>query len=273
MEVLWDINPLFIIGLLGAGAIAGVLAGLMGVGGGIVIVPALFGMLSVLQYPESIIMHVAVGTSLLTIIPTALSSMYAHNKKEGVDWELFKAWLPAMGLAALLGGIFARYVDGSVLTWLFACVALYAAYSMLNPHKQVLYPHLPSSMPVQYSMAASIGFLSSWMGIGGGSLSVPLLSLCNYPVHRAVGTSSSFGLVIALPATLGFMWAGAGVEGRPALSIGYVNILSGLVIVSMSILFAPIGAGLAHRLNARRLKQIFALFLIVMALRMIVSQM
>lgn len=262
---------LLALGLVFTGAVAGVLAGLLGVGGGIVIVPVLVIMFDILNISDSIAMHLAVATSLATIIPTSFSSARAHRKKGNVDTDLIKAWAPVIFIGAAIGGVLSKFLDSSFLTMVFGFVALAVAINMVLPKKIVLGETLPQGIIGRGAMPSSIGLFSSLMGIGGGTLSVPALTAFSFPVHRAVGTAAAFGLVIAIPAVLGFIWAGLGTEGRPPLSLGYVNIPAAILIFSVSFFTAPLGSKLAHSLNPQRLRLAFALFLFLSAARMLWS--
>lgn len=257
------------IGLLATGAVAGVLAGLLGVGGGIVIVPVLFYLFEFLEIPKSISMHLAVATSLATIIPTSISSARSHHKKGALDIALLKFWAPFIFIGAGLGGFLSRYINSNELTLLFGIIALIVSINMALPKKITLTSGLPKSKILNASIGAIIGFLSSLMGIGGGTLSVPTLTLFSYPVHKAVGTASAFGIVIAVPAVIGFIGAGLGIENRPPFSLGYVNLVAMALIFSMTIFTAPIGAKIAHKINAKSLKLAFAIFLFITAIRML----
>jgi len=246
------------IGLLLTGAIAGVLAGLLGVGGGIVIVPVLYLLFDGLNLPEATSMHLAVGTSLATIIPTSI-----------VDLDVLRVWAPFVFIGAGLGGFLARYLSSSMLTAVFGVIALAVAINMILPKKVVLSDSLPTNKAARSGIASAIGLFSAWMGIGGGTLSVPLLTMFSYPVHRAVGTAAAFGFFIAVPAVVGFIAAGWNVAARPLYSFGYVSIPAAVLIFSMSIFTAPVGSKLAHMLDAGRLRRMFALFLFLTALRML----
>jgi len=249
---------------------AGVLAGLLGVGGGIIIVPALFWLFSFVDFDSALAMHTAVGTSLATIIATSISSMRAHNKKGAVDWSLFKRWLPTLAIGALLGGVLAKFISSEFLVLLFACVAVYVAINLLRPKGKTIAKELPSNI-IQRMIAACIGVVSALMGIGGGTFAVPTMVAFSYPTHRAVGTAAALGLVIAIPATLGFIYSGWGKEGLLPLSLGYVNIVAVLIILPFTIMFAPLGAKLAHALPEKMIKRAFAVFLLLTACRMIIS--
>ncbi len=260
-----------IAGLLATGAIGGILAGLLGVGGGIVVVPALFWVLTLLDFPSDISSHLAVATSLATIIPTSISSMRAHAKRGTVDVSLLKLWGPAIVVGALIGGLLSKVIPGDGLRLVFGTVGILVAINMAIPKTLVLAPALPASRIVNRAIAMVIGLISSLMGIGGGTLSVPTLSAFSFPVHKAVGTASAMGLMIAVPGVLGFVWSGWDVAGRSPLSLGYVNLAAVAIIAPVSFLMAPLGARLAHALNPRMLKIAFAVFLLITAVRMLLS--
>lgn len=255
--------------LLLTGAVAGILAGLLGVGGGIVIVPVLVVVAELFAIPDDIAMLLVVGTSLATIIPTSISSARAHARRGAIDRDILKRWTAAIFIGALIGGIASRSIGSNGLTLVFGVVALLVAINLALPKTLTLADAPPVSRVAQTLIALPIGFLSSLMGIGGGTLSVPVMSMLSVPVHRAVATASVFGLAIAVPAVGGFIWGGWHVEGRPPGSIGFVNLPAAIVIFSMSVLTAPHGARLAHHLQPRKLKLAFAVFLAISALRML----
>ena len=254
--------------LLGAGAFAGLLAGLLGVGGGIVIVPVLFHIFQFLQVDLSVAMHLAVGTSLSTIIATSVSSLNAHHKRGAVDWPLLRSWGPAVAVGVVAGTVIASMVSGATLTAVFAVLALViATHLAFSPDKMRVADALPRGV-LRFGIGNVIGGLSAMMGIGGGTFTVPTLVMCNYPVHKAVGTASAVGLIIAVPGTIGFVINGFGAEGLPAFSFGFVNLLGFFFLVPMTVIMAPIGARLAHGMNQRWLRRAFALFLAITSIRM-----
>lgn len=257
------------LGLIATGAIAGILAGLLGVGGGIVIVPVLFYLFDFLDVPAAISMHIAVATSLATIIPTSVSSARAHHKKGAFDADIFRNWAVWIFMGAAIGGLMSRYFGGAALSLIFGTIALLVAANMASPKKLILNDGLPQSTTSNGAIGSGIGFFSALMGIGGGTLSVPALTMFDQPVHRAVGTASSFGLVIAIPAVIGFIWAGLSVADLPPYSLGYVNLPAAVLIFSATVFTAPVGARIAHRINDRALRYCFALFLFLTGLRMI----
>lgn len=260
-----------VLGLVATGAVAGVLAGLLGVGGGIVIVPVLFILLDVLNVPEAIAMHLAVATSLTTIIPTSISSARSHHKRGAIDLALFRSWAPVIFAGALIGGLLSKVIASNGLTMIFGFVALLVSINMAVPKNIVIAEKMPNGAVTRGLVPGFIGLFSALMGIGGGTLSVPTLTAFSVPVHRAVGTASAFGLVIAVPAVLGFIWSGLGVPDRPPLSLGYVSIPAAVLIFSASVFTAPLGTRIAHSLNPARLKLAFAVFLFLSSIKMLWS--
>lgn len=257
--------------LLVVGAIGGTLAGLLGVGGGIVIVPVLYWLteIGLLNVDQSVAIHFAVATSLATIIPTSISSARAHFKKGSIDMEIFKAWAPWISLGALAGGLLAAQFDASILSGVFGVIALIVVANMINPRPFTLADTPPSSQPGRAAIAGPIGAFSAMMGIGGGTLSVPILTLLSFPVHRAVGTAALFGLIIAVPGVLGYALAGQNIAGLPPVSLGYINIPAAIIISCTTFFCAPFGVKIAHRLNAQRLRLAFAAFLVISGLKML----
>jgi len=262
---------LFSLALLVAGAAGGFIAGLLGVGGGIVIVPALFFLLTALDVSEAIRMHVAVGSSLSTIVVTSLISARSHNKRGTVDFDLLKEWGPGVVVGVFAGSAVAAFIDGETLTGIFAVIAFIMAFYMAFGRSEWRIAERPPRGLVGYTMSSVIGAISALMGIGGGTLSVPLLSLFNFPIHRAVGTAAAIGCLIGIPGTLGFMIAGWGEPDLPRFSIGYVNLLALALVMPTSMIFAPLGARAAHALPVRGLRLAFAFFLAATALRMFLS--
>ena len=254
--------------MLVTGCLAGVLAGLFGIGGGIVIVPVLEAALGFLGVDAAIRMHVAVATSLATIIPTSISSARAHHQRKSVDVEIVKRWAIFVLLGALLGAWIAAQVHSRVLALVFATLALLVATKMVFlPETRNLTDRVPRASWVVV-IPTAIGCFSSMMGIGGGTFSVMTLTLFNEPIHRAVGTAALFGLVISLPATVGFIIAGWGDVRIPPGNLGYVSLVGFVFIAPATVLAAPIGAKIAHGLSQKRLSVLFGAFLLVVSLRL-----
>jgi uncharacterized membrane protein YfcA len=255
--------------LLATGLVAGTLAGLLGVGGGIVIVPVLYHLFTLLGIDESVRMHVAVGTSLATIIPTSIMSSRAHRKKGSLDMALIKRLMPSVVVGVIAGSIASRYLSGAVLTAVFATVALVVALNMAFKKDGFAVGNgLPGTAGTAL-LGGGIGGISTLMGIGGGTLSVPILNALRVPMHTAVGTGAMLGMVISFPGALAFLYNGLGVPLRPPLSFGYVNLLGMALIVPATMLTTGFGAKLAHSIDARRLRQVFAAFLALTSLRML----
>jgi uncharacterized membrane protein YfcA len=250
------------------GAFAGTVAGLLGVGGGLVIVPALALLYEHLGISGPHTMHLAIGTSLATIIVTSLSSVYAHHRRGAVLWPVFAAIAPGLIVGALLGAAVADHLRSDMLRIAFGVFELLVALQMWfgarpAPHRQLL---------SAYGMTVAgiiIGFVSAIIGIGGGTMTVPFLAWSNVPIHQAVATSAAGGFPIAVAGAIGFIVTGFHEPGLPDYSFGYLYLPAFLGIIVTSILFAPLGARLAHALPTAQLKKFFALFLAVLGLRML----
>ena len=254
--------------MLATGCVAGVTAGLFGIGGGIVIVPVLEFALSLLGVDAAIRMHVAVATSLATIIPTSISSARAHHLRQSVDIKLVKRWSFFVLTGALLGAWIAAHVHSRVLALIFATLALLIALKMIFfPESRNLTQDVPRS-PLIMSIPTAIGTLSSMMGIGGGTFSVMTLTLFNQPIHRAIGTAALLGLVISLPGTIGFIISGWNDVRVPPGSLGYVSLIGFALIAPTTVICAPIGARIAHSFSAKRLSMSFGVFLVIVAARL-----
>jgi uncharacterized membrane protein YfcA len=255
--------------LLAAGATGGLLAGLLGVGGGIVIVPVLDVALVAAGVDPTVAMHAAVGTSMATIVPTSVSSSRSHARRGSIDREIAKRWSLPIVLGALAGSLLAASVNGAVLAGVFGVVAGLAALKMLLPLDHVvLRPSIPRGLPGAI-IPGAIGAVSAMMGIGGGTLSVPSMTLCGEPVHKAVGTAALLGLWISVPATIGYLLAHPAGEVMPPWTIGCVNLPGFAIIAPVAWLVAPVGARLAHSLDRRRLSVAFGVFLLIVAARML----
>jgi uncharacterized membrane protein YfcA len=257
------------LGLVIAGVIGGLVAGMLGVGGGIVVVPILYHVLALLGIDESVRMHIAVGTSLATIIPTSFSSVTAHNKNGAVDWEQLKRWWIPMIVGVVAGSALAGLASGRMLSLVFVCVALpVAVHLAFGGEDRRLADHLPTGIG-GLALPAFIGGISTMMGIGGGTVGVPAMTLCGVPIHRAVGTASAFGLIISIPGTIGAVIAGWHAHGLPPYSLGYVNPVGFALIAPASYFMAPVGAHFAHEMDRHKLRVTFAFFIALTAARMI----
>lgn len=262
-----ELLPLIAI-LAVSGVVAGFVAGMLGVGGGIVTVPVLEYSLRFADVPEEYRLHIAVATSLAAIIPTSLSSARTHHGKGAVDWALAKRWGVPIVIGAILGGIAASHAPLAVLASVFGCVALLIAAKMLLPldHWRVS-DHVPGGAG-GLALPTLIGGVSTMMGIGGGTLTVPTLSLCGYPIHRAVGTAAFFGIFISIPGTVTYLLARPP-AALPWATVGYVSLIGLALIGPGSMLTATLGARAAHALSRRRLSQAFGVFLLIVGSRML----
>jgi uncharacterized membrane protein YfcA len=253
------------------GAVAGVLAGLLGVGGGIVVVPSLFFVLGYAGVDDGVRMQVAVATSLATIVPTSIISARAHRQRGSVDDALLKVWVPPALVGAVLGTAFAASVKGPVLAAIFGVIALVVAFQMVAfPSGLALRPALPGTAGSR-AMAFLIGGFSSIMGIGGGTLAVPTLSLFSFPMRLAVGTASALGLYIAIPGTIGMVVGGWTAAGLPPLSVGYVNLVAAAVLLPTMLLCVKAGARIAHSISQPALRRVFGIVLAGVGVRMLSS--
>lgn len=262
-----EVWPLVLI-LAASGLVAGFAAGLLGVGGGIVTVPVLEYSLRFAGVPEEYRMHVAVATSLAAIIPTAISSARSHHSRGAVDWDLAKRWAAPMVAAAFAGSLLASHAPLAVLAGVFGAVALIIAAKMLLPLDQLRFAEQVPRGIKGGALAWTIGGVSAVMGIGGGTLAVPTLNLCGYPIHRAVGTAAFFGLLISVPGTIGYLLARPE-TGLPWLTVGFVSVAGLAVIGPGAMLTATLGARAAHALSRRRLAQAFGVFLLFVGSRML----
>ncbi|KRA99041.1 hypothetical protein ASD83_00410 [Devosia sp. Root685] len=259
----------FVLGMLATGVVSGVAAGLLGIGGGAVIVPALSSALLWMGFDSDVVQHVAVGTSLAIIIPTGIMSARAHQKRGALDMDVFKLWAPFVLAGTFIGGLMAGWYSGDVLRVVFAVMAFVIAANIVFSFQTRLMGHLHSSKPTHRGAAFVVGYISSLMGVGGGSLTVPTLVAFGQTMHKAVGTSAAIGVAIALSGTLGFLISGWGVDDLPPLSLGYINIVALVLVGAMAAVCAPLGAALAHRMDQKTLKYVFAIFLVAVGLNML----
>jgi len=250
------------------GVLAGILAGLFGIGGGLVIVPALFFILPKFGIPSELVMHIALATSLATIVVTSISSAYSHYRHNAILWPVFLALAPGLVLGSLLAGQVASFLRGEYLTVLFVAFEFLVALQMLRSIKLSSARQLPGKLQVT-SSGVGIGFISGLVGIGGGTLTVPYLSWYQVSIKKAVATSAACGFPIAIGGMIGFIFAGWGVDGRPENSSGYVYWPAFIYISISSVLCSPIGAFMAHRIKSYLLKYFFAVMLILVGLQML----
>lgn len=254
------------------GAIAGFTAGLFGVGGGLIIVPILYIVFTHMNYDPSVIMHMAVGTSLATIIVTSISSVMAHHKKGAVLWTVFRHLAPGLVVGSFIGAGIADYLSGYGLQLLIGFFALWVAFKMFMGANTQIDPakKLPST-PLQMAAGGGIGIASAIFGIGGGSLTVPFLNKCGVVMQKSVATSAACGLPIAIAGALGFIWFGQKSNVDVPNTLGYIHIYAFIGISMMSFFTAKVGAKVAHRLSPAMLKKCFASLLSIVGIYFIVQ--
>ncbi len=247
------------------GGCTGFAAGLLGIGGGMILVPFLTFLFSIYGFPAEVIVHVAIATSMATILFTSLSSVRAHHKRGAVRWDIVATLAPGIFIGGLLGGgqLFAL-LKTSWLSFIFAGFVSFSAYQMLLNKKPKPSRTLPGKLGM-FGTGSFIGLLSSLVGAGGGFVSVPFMTWCNVAMHNAVATSAALGFPIALASAIGYIISGYGNTNLPAGSFGYIYLPALACIAFASILTAPLGAKVAHQLNVAQLKRVFALVLICLS--------
>ena len=255
-----------LLSMLAAGLFAGFAAGIFGIGGGFVVVPALFVVLPLLGGTPEAIAHVAIGTSAATIIVTSIRSLLSLAKRGAVEFEILKSWAPWIILGDGVGVLLAGHVDGHILTMIFAGGVFLMSLNFLLPKvgDKVISQDMPSGI-ARVGIAGGLGTFSALLGIGGGTIAIMVMTLCGRSIHRAIATASGVGTLIAIPSAIGFALIGLKESGLPWGSLGYVNVPATLAIASMSVLTAPLGVAVAHALPAKPLKKIFGVYLIVIA--------
>lgn len=254
------LDGLLIAELLLLGSFAGFMAGLLGVGGGMLMVPFMTLLLTLKGFPAALVVKIAVATSLATILFTSLSSVRAHQARGAVRWPVVRALAPGIVLGGLVGAQIAKALPGQALAALFAAFVGYSATRMLIDRKPQPTRQLPGAAGL-FGTGGVIGAVSSLVGAGGAFMSVPFMTRCNVPIHHAVGTSAALGFPIALAGTAGYVIAGWGLQGLPAGTLGFIYLPALAVISVASVLTAPLGARTAHALDRRQLQRVFALLL------------
>ncbi|MGO2012739.1 MAG: sulfite exporter TauE/SafE family protein [Pseudoalteromonas sp.] len=258
-----------LLALIATGIFAGILAGLFGVGGGIVIVPVLYFLLPNFGVSPESAMMITTATSLATIVPTSISSIRSHHSKGNIDLALIKYWAPFILVMAVLGSFLAQSVRGNALVLMFACIAILVSLNMLfRAGAPALVKQLPGKIG-QAIMACVVGGFSVMIGIGGGTIGVPLLSAFNVRTHVAVGTAAVFGLLIALPGVITLLSIGSTPDDAPMGTWGLVNLPAFFLIIPLTILFAPMGVKIGSKLDQKQLKRAFAVVLMLTGIRML----
>lgn len=255
---------------LAVGALAGFLAGLLGVGGGLIIVPSLTVLFSSQHFPQTHLLHLALGTSLATIMFTSVSSLRAHHAHGAVNWKIVRRIAPGIVIGTLLGSGLAAQLSSSTLALFFAVFVSFAATQILLDIKPKPSRQLPGSAGT-FLVGIIIGIIFSLVGGGGAILSVPFMLYCNIKTHDAIGTSAAIGFPIAISGAAGYILTGLAQENLPPLSLGFIYLPALLGLMVTSVFTAPFGAKLTHRMPVERLKKIFAVFLYIIAAKMLVG--
>jgi uncharacterized protein len=254
-----------------SGVVSGLLAGVFGIGGGAVLVPVFYQALGLYGIDESVRMHLSVGSSLAIIIPTSIRSFTAHRARGAVDMPLLRSYLVPVPLGVVLASLAAAYLSSESLRLIFACIAVVVGLRLLfNRDSWRLGTEIPGN-PWRAVVGAVIGFFSTLMGIGGGVLNNTFMSLFGRPMHQAVATSSGVGVLIAIPGTVGYIWAGWGNPLLPVASTGYINWIAVALIIPIALVITPYGVRIAHWMSKRHLEIGFGLFCLFVAARFFAS--
>jgi uncharacterized membrane protein YfcA len=258
-------------GLVVAGSVAGFLAGLFGIGGGAVLVPVFYQILGALGVDDAVRMHLSVGTSLAIIVPTSLRSFRAHLKRGAVDMELLRSFAIPVPLGVVVASVIAAYLSGAGLRVIFACITVMLGIKLLFARENWRIAGDIPGNPVRSIAGFLVGFLSTFMGVGGGVFNNTFMTLYGRSMLQSVATSSGVGVLISIPGVLGYIWAGWHEGGLPPTSIGFVNLALTAIIVPLTFVFVPLGVRVAHMLKKRQLEIGFGLFLLLVSARFFYS--
>lgn len=271
MDLPWgDLVPTLAL-LLGGGFVMGVMAGLLGVGGGGLIVPVLYEVFGLAGIDEAIRMHMSVGTSLAIMIPTTLRSFRSHQKRGAVDLDIIRSMAVPIVVGVLIGAVAARFARAQELTLLWiVSAALMALKLYFGRPEWRLGKEIPGN-PLRGLYAIAVGCLSTLMSIGGAAYITMMMTLYGRSMHQSIATSAGFGPMIAIPGAIGFVWAGWGVGGLPPASLGYVSLIGVAIVAPVSVLAAPLGVRIAHGISRRALELAFATFLALICLRFVLT--
>ncbi|MFO7581834.1 sulfite exporter TauE/SafE family protein [Guyparkeria sp.] len=252
------------------GMVGGLAAGLLGIGGGLIMVPVLLMIFPTIGITGPHLVHIAIGTSLAAIVFASVTSVYSHHRHGGVLWNVFARFAPGMVIGAILGSMVAHYLPGGILKIVFGILEILVALQMAFGKTPPASRQLPGIVPLT-GVSTTFGAIASIMGMGGGAMTTPFFLYCNITARNAIATSASLGLPTALFGSIGYIVTGWSAEGLPEMSAGYVYLPALAGIVVFSVLFAPIGAKLAQILPALTLKRIFSLVLMGLGIHMILS--
>jgi uncharacterized protein len=257
--------------ILAAGFATGLLAGLLGIGGGGILVPVLYEIFGAVGVDEAVRMHLAVGTSLAVIVPTSLRSFAGHRTRGAVDMDLVHGMALPVVAGVMLGAVLARHANEAVLKGIWVAAASLVSLKLFLGRQDWRLGEAIPGQPFRAIYGGFVGLLSTLMSIGGGVFITALMTFYGHPIQRAIATSSAFGPIIGIPGALGFVWAGWHAAGLPPGSLGYVSLLGALLIIPTSVLAAPLGVRLAHGISRRKLELAFATFLAVVGARFLLS--
>jgi uncharacterized membrane protein YfcA len=257
----------FVGAIMVAGIVSGLMAGLFGIGGGAVLVPVFYAVLGLLGVDESVRMHVSVGSSLAIIVPTSLRSFHAHFRRGAVDMDILRSFLIPVPAGVVLASLVAASISSAGLRAIFAAIMVLVGIRLLFNREHWRIGTTVPGNPARAIIGVIIGFFSTLMGIGGGIMNNTFMTLFGRPIHQAVATSSGVGVLIAIPGTLGYVWAGWGHPDLPVLSTGYVNWIAVAVIIPVTLLVTPYGVAIAHALKRRHLEIAFGLFCLFVSAR------
>jgi uncharacterized membrane protein YfcA len=255
---------------LGIGGLVGFAAGLLGIGGGVVMVPLLVLVFADSGMPSEHLLHIALGTALAAMVFTSVSSMRAHHRHGAVDWKIARAMSPGMLAGSFVAALIAGWIPTRPLAVMFTALVFYAATQILLDLKPSTTRELPGAAGL-FAAGTLIGAVSSLVAAGGAFMTIPFLAWCKVPLRRAIGTAAANGLPIAIAGTAGYILHGMRVQGLPRPSLGYVYLPALALVVCTSMLAAPLGARLTHSLPIKRLRTVFALLLYGFAVRMLVG--
>jgi uncharacterized protein len=262
---------LFVAAIAASGVVAGLLAGIFGIGGGAVLVPVFYQVFGLLGVDELVRMHLSVGSSLAIIVPTSLRSFYGHKARGMVDMDVLKSFAIAVPVGVILASLTAAYISSAALRVVFAVLMLAVAFRMLfNRESWKLGSELPKN-PARSLVGLFIGYFSTLMGIGGGVFNNTFMTLFGRPIHQAVATSAGVGVLIAIPGTIGYIWAGWGDPLLPIASTGFINWIAVALIIPIALIVTPYGVTIAHLLKKRQLEIGFGLFCIFVSIRFFIS--
>jgi uncharacterized membrane protein YfcA len=262
---------LLALALIASGFVMGFLAGLFGIGGGAILVPALYEAFRAIGIEQSVLMHLCLGTSLAVMIPTTITSFRSHRARGTVDEAFLRRVAPWIVAGVVVGALIARVAPSRTLQWIWAlCGGTLALKMALSRDEWKIADDVPRSWTTEI-VALLIGLASTLMSIGGASIMVAFMTLYGRPLLPSVSTSSGLGPLIAIPGAIGFVWAGWGTSGLPPFSLGFVSLIGAALIIPVSVYAAPIGVRVGHGMEKRKLEVAFAVFLGIMSLRFLLG--